>query len=150
MQQQQLRIVTVGGGAKKILQKVEIIIAENTYNSKKLLKKINSNARIIQYNDHSKEKDIEYILDILSRNDIALITDAGTPGVCDPGALIVKISKKYKHKIIPIPGPSSIVAAFSVSGISSNEFQFIGFQVLLMLKSYTKLESMRNIKIYCG
>ena len=113
--------------AKKILQNVEIIIAENTYNSKKLLKKINSNARIIQYNDHSKEKDIEYILDILSRNDIALITDAGTPGVCDPGALIVKISKKYNHKIIPIPGPSSIVAAFSVSGISSNEFQFIGF-----------------------
>ena len=113
--------------AKKILQNVEIVIAENTYNSKKLLKKINSNARIIQYNDHSKEKDIEYILDILSRNDIALITDAGTPGVCDPGALIVKISKKYNHKIIPIPGPSSIVAAFSVSGISSNEFQFIGF-----------------------
>ena len=113
--------------AKKILQNVEIIIAENTYNSKKLLKKINSYARIIQYNDHSKEKDIEYILDILSRKDIALITDAGTPGVCDPGALIVKISKKYNHKIIPIPGPSSIVAAFSVSGISSNEFQFIGF-----------------------
>tara|TARA_B100000519_G_scaffold56967_1_gene47585 strand:+ start:672 stop:1496 length:825 start_codon:yes stop_codon:yes gene_type:complete len=113
--------------AKKILQNIEIVIAENTYNSKKLLKKINSNARIIQYNDHSKEKDIEYILDILSRNDIALITDAGTPGVCDPGALIVKISKKYNHKIIPIPGPSSIVAAFSVSGISSNEFQFIGF-----------------------
>ena len=113
--------------AKKILQNVEIIIAENTYNSKKLLRNINSNARIIQYNDHSKEKDIEYILDILNNNDIALITDAGTPGVCDPGALIVKISKKYNHKIIPIPGPSSIVAAFSVSGISSNEFQFIGF-----------------------
>ena len=113
--------------AKKILQNVEIIIAENTYNSKKLLRNINSNARIIQYNDHSKKKDIEYILDILNNNDIALITDAGTPGVCDPGALIVKISKKYNHKIIPIPGPSSIVAAFSVSGISSNEFQFIGF-----------------------
>ena len=70
--------------AKKILQNVEIIIAENTYNSKKLLKKINSNARIIQYNDHSKEKDIEYILDILSSNNIALITDACTPGIRDP------------------------------------------------------------------
>ena len=113
--------------AKKILQNVDTIIAENTYNSKKLLKKINSNAKIIQYNDHSKEKDIEHILDILKNNDIALITDAGTPGVCDPGAPIINISKKYNHKIIPIPGPSSIITAFSVSGISSNEFQFIGF-----------------------
>tara|TARA_B100000945_G_scaffold145739_1_gene116692 strand:- start:3397 stop:4221 length:825 start_codon:yes stop_codon:yes gene_type:complete len=133
--------------AKKILQNVEIIIAENTYNSKKLLKKINSNARIIQYNDHSKEKDIEYILDILSSNDIALITDAGTPGICDPGALIVKISNKYNHKIIPIPGPSSIVAAFSVSGISSNEFQFIGFLPKKQKARQDKILEIKNSSI---
>ena len=130
--------------AKKILKDVEIIIAENTYNIKKLLKKINSNAKIIQYNDHTKEKDIEHILNILSNNDIALITDAGTPGICDPGALIVNISKKYNHKIIPIPGPSSIVAAFSVAGISSNEFQFIGFLPKKQKARQDKLLEIKN------
>ena len=108
--------------AKKILKNIKIILAENTNNSKKLLNKIDYNGKIIQYNDHSKEKDINHILDLLNDNDIALISDAGTPGVCDPGSFLISLAKKNNHEVIPIPGPSSLIAAFSVSGFSSNEF----------------------------
>ena len=129
--------------AKKILKNIKIILAENTNNSKKLLTKIDYSGKIIQYNDHSKEKDVNYILDLLVDNDIALISDAGTPGVCDPGSFLISLAKKNNHKVIPIPGASSLIAAFSVSGFSSNEFQFIGF---LPKKLKAKKEKLTEIE----
>lgn len=114
--------------AIRILKGVDLIISEDTRRTKKLLSHYEINNKLTSYHEHTSKKKHEGVINLLKEGkDIALVSDAGTPLISDPGYLLVKESKKNGIKIIPIPGPSSPIAALSVSGLTSDKFAFFGF-----------------------
>ncbi len=105
-----------------------MVLCENKKISGRLLKYYNIQKVLITFNEHTKDKDIDKILSFLiSGKDAALITDAGTPGISDPGGKLIKQAFKANIKISPIPGPSAVTAALSISGFPANEYLFLGF-----------------------
>ena len=110
------------------LQSVDIILAEDTRNSKKLLDAHKIETKMISYHEHSNDKEIKKIIDLLLEGkDLALISDAGTPTISDPGYGLIRDCIKHDIVIVPIPGVSAITAAMSVSGLPSDSFTFVGF-----------------------
>jgi 16S rRNA (cytidine1402-2'-O)-methyltransferase len=129
------------------LQNVQIILAEDTRNSKKLLDAHNIDTKMMSYHDHSSEKEIKKIVNLLLEGqDLALISDAGTPTISDPGYGLIRDCIKHDISIVPIPGASSITAAMSVSGLPSDSFTFIGFlpQKKGRLKKINHLKELDN------
>lgn len=117
--------------AVRILKEVDFIFCEDTRTSKTLLDAYNIQTKTLSYHTHSSISKETSIINFLEEGkNIALISDAGTPGISDPGShLINTVQNHFKdeNNIIPIPGPSAFSAAFSVAGISGNEFAFLGF-----------------------
>lgn len=110
------------------LKDVNIILAEDTRNSKKLLSAHGIQTRMMSYHEHSSEKESQKIVNLLLEgNDLALISDAGTPTISDPGYGLIRECLKHEIRIIPIPGVSAITAAMSASGLPSDSFTFHGF-----------------------
>lgn len=118
--------------AIKTLKEVNLILAEDTRVTKNLLKHYDIDNTILSYHQHSF-RDIQkltYILEELIKNkNIALVTDAGTPGISDPGEELIEflLQNESSIKIVPIPGASSLSAAMSISGLRLNKFVFLGF-----------------------
>ena len=132
------------------LKSVDIILAEDTRNSKKLLNAHKIETKMISYHEHSSEKEIEKIIDLLLKGkDLALISDAGTPTISDPGYGLIRDCIKHDIIIVPIPGVSAITAAMSVSGLPSDSFTFIGFlpQKKGRLKKIEQLNNIENTVI---
>ena len=127
------------------LQNVDMVLAEDTRNSKKLLDAHNIDTKMISYHEHSSEKDIKRIIDLLLEGkDLALISDAGTPTISDPGYGLIRHCIKNNIIITPIPGASAITAAMSISGLPSDSFTFVGF--LPQKKGrMKKIEQLKNI-----
>ena len=127
------------------LQNVDMVLAEDTRNSKKLLDAHNIDTKMISYHEHSSEKDIKRIIDLLLEGkDLALISDAGTPTISDPGYGLIRDCIKNNIIITPIPGASAITAAMSISGLPSDSFTFLGF--LPQKKGrMKKIEQLKNI-----
>jgi len=128
------------------LQSVDIILAEDTRNSKKLLDAHKIETKMISYHEHSNDNEIKKIIDLLLEGkDLALISDAGTPTISDPGYGLIRDCIKHDIVIVPIPGVSAITAAMSVSGLPSDSFTFVGFlpQKKGRLK---KIELLKNIE----
>lgn len=115
--------------ALEVLKAADFIICEDTRVSLKLLNCYEiKDKKMITYNDHSDEKTREKILNLLiQKKTLALISDAGTPLISDPGHKLVNFLRKFNQKIIPIPGASSLTSAISVSGIACDNFLFLGF-----------------------
>jgi 16S rRNA (cytidine1402-2'-O)-methyltransferase len=116
--------------ALKILKEVDLILCEDTRVTKRLLTRYQISKPTISYHQHSRLTKIKYILEQLKRGrDLALVSDAGTPSISDPGAKLVSylIEQLPGLKIIPIPGPSALTAALSISGLSADKFIFLGF-----------------------
>ena len=114
--------------AVDVLSSVQIIAAEDTRTTSILLKKYSINKKCISY--HEKNENIKFlkIIDLLNEGlDIALISDAGTPCLSDPGYRIVNAARKSNIEVVSIPGASSITAALSISGLPSDHFYFEGF-----------------------
>ena len=110
------------------LNSVDFIFAEDTRVSKKLLNHYNIDKKIYSYHDHSKDSEVEKLTNLLENgNDVALISDAGTPTVSDPGYRLIRECVKKGVDIVPIPGPSAVTAALSVAGLPSDSFTFVGF-----------------------
>ena len=128
------------------LQSVDLVLAEDTRNSKKLLDAHKIKTKMISYHEHSNDKEIKKIIDLLLEGkDLALISDAGTPTISDPGYGLIRDCIKHDIVIVPIPGVSAITAAMSVSGLPSDSFTFVGFlpQKKGRLK---KIELLKNIE----
>ena len=127
------------------LQNVDMVLAEDTRNSKKLLDAHNIDTKMISYHEHSSEKDIKRIINLLLEGkDLALISDAGTPTISDPGYGLIRHCIKNNIIITPIPGASAITAAMSISGLPSDSFTFVGF--LPQKKGrMKKIEQLKNI-----
>ena len=114
--------------AVETLKKVNCIFAEDTRTSKKLINHYDIDTKLYSYHDHSSEKEIARLLDILKdHKDVALISDAGTPTISDPGYSLIRQCINEGIDIIPIPGASALTAAISASGLPSDAFTFIGF-----------------------
>lgn len=113
--------------AADTLRAVPLIAAEDTRVTRKLLNHIESPARMVSFHENSPPQRIEELLSHLDQGDLAVVTDAGSPGVSDPGAALVSRAAGAGHEIVTIPGPSSVIAALSVSGFAADRFLFLGF-----------------------
>ena len=113
--------------ALRILREVGLVAAEDTRRTGKLLAHYEINTPLLSYHDHSDAGRIEELLGHLAQNDVALVTDAGSPLISDPGYELVNAALARGHKIIPVPGPSAVIASLSASGIPADSFLFIGY-----------------------
>jgi 16S rRNA (cytidine1402-2'-O)-methyltransferase len=114
--------------ALKILKEVKLIAAEDTRHTKKLLNHYQINTKVTSYYEYNKFKKSTYLVEILKNGqDIALVSDAGMPGISDPGYVLVNLALKNNIKIIPIPGVSALITALVASGLPTAKFVFEGF-----------------------
>jgi len=117
--------------AIRILGSVDFILCEDTRVTKKLLDNYNISTPLISYHQHSNDQKLDKILKMLNEEKkLALVTDAGTPGISDPGGkLIQKVIEEFgdKIKIEAVPGPTAVTAALSISGLPTDKFVFMGF-----------------------
>jgi len=114
--------------AVKILNNVDLIAAEDTRRTGKLLLHFKIDKKMTSYHEHNeKEKSDQLISVIKDGYDIALVSDAGMPGISDPGLILIKEAIKEKIEVIPIPGPTALISALVVSGIPTKQFTFYGF-----------------------
>jgi 16S rRNA (cytidine1402-2'-O)-methyltransferase len=113
--------------AIETLHSVSLIAAEDTRHSRTLLKAHGIATRMISYHHHNRSQRESQLLRELKTGDVALISDAGTPGIADPGREIVEAARRAGHRVVPVPGASSLVAAVSASGLVEGPFIFLGF-----------------------
>lgn len=116
--------------AISVLTNADLILAEDTRVTRVLLDRYNIKKELLSYHQHSGLKKLDRIVELLKKgNNLALVTDAGTPGISDPGNYLIKeVLKEIPDlKIVPIPGPNAAIAALSISGFYSDEFVFLGF-----------------------
>ena len=105
----------------------DVIASEDTRTTRKLLTHFGIRTRMLSFQEHNAAARIPQLLQALSDHDVALVTEAGTPGVSDPGASLVAAAQSQGASVVPIPGPSAVTAAVSVSGFSGDRFRFIGW-----------------------
>ena len=111
----------------EILKNSDCILCEDTRISRKLLDKFDIKSKLISNHKFNEKKNLSYIIDLLKKDHlISLISDAGTPGISDPGTILVRECVKENINIFPLPGPSSVTSAVSISGFSEKYF-FYGF-----------------------
>ena len=131
--------------AIKILKEVDVIIAEDTRHTLKLLNHLNISKPLVSYHRHNEEQRKEMIIDKLKNGEnIAIVSDAGTPGICDPGEVLIHKCIKENIKVVPIPGACAMINALIASGISTKEFTFLGFLPLNKKLRKEKLEYIKN------
>ncbi|WP_040356495.1 16S rRNA (cytidine(1402)-2'-O)-methyltransferase [Candidatus Photodesmus anomalopis] len=114
--------------AINILSSVDVIATENIYHSRKLFSYFKIKTRTISFNDHNEKKKSQVLIArLLKGQSIALVSDAGTPLISDPGYYLVNQAHNTGIKIVPLPGPCAVITALSASGLPSNQFTFGGF-----------------------
>lgn len=113
--------------ALRILREVKLIAAEDTRKTIRLLNAYGIKTPMTSYYEHNKQSKLDYILTCLEDGDIALVSEAGTPGISDPGYELIVAAGQRGIPVIPIPGPSAIITALTVSGLPTHRVTFIGF-----------------------
>lgn len=132
--------------AINILKDVDIIAAEDTRHTLKLLNHLKISKPLISYHRHNEDVKSELLINkLLEGNDIALVSDAGTPAISDPGEEIVKEAIKSNIEIVPIPGACAAITALVASGMDTKEFIFLGFLPVNKKLRKNKLEEIKNI-----
>lgn len=117
----------ISARALRVLREVPVIAAEDTRHSKRLLTHFGIETPLISYHEHNQRQREARLLDLLADGDVALITDAGTPAISDPGAGIVRAALTAGYTVSPIPGPSSLAASVSAAGLIDGPFIMLGF-----------------------
>lgn len=133
--------------ALKILKQVDLIAAEDTRNTLKLLNHFEISKPLISYHRHNEEIKCDNLINKLQNGEnIAIVSDAGTPGISDPGEIIVKKAIENNIEIVPIPGACAAINALICSGLDTREFTFLGFLPLNKKLRKEKLEEIKNKK----
>lgn len=131
--------------AINILKNADIIAAEDTRHTLKLLNHFEISKPLISYHRHNEDTKTEVLIkELINGKKIALVSDAGTPGICDPGEEIIKECIEQNIEVIPIPGACAMINALICSGISTKEFIFIGFLPLNKKLRKEKLEEIQK------
>jgi 16S rRNA (cytidine1402-2'-O)-methyltransferase len=133
--------------ALRILREVKLIAAEDTRRTKRLAVTYNIKTPMTSYHEHNKWAKLDYILHRLEDEDVALVADAGMPGVSDPGYELVVAASERGIPVVPIPGPSAITAALAVSGLASQQFTYLGF---LLHKTNERRRVLESVVNECG
>lgn len=113
--------------ALRVLREVSLIAAEDTRTTRWLLSRYDIDTPCTSYHDHNRVSKLPVLLEALSQGDVALVSDAGTPAISDPGAELTAAAQDAGHSVVPIPGPSALTAALSVAGIDTDHFIYLGF-----------------------
>ena len=130
--------------ALKILKEVDLIAAEDTRQTLKLLNHFEISKPLISYHRHNEDVKSEILIEKLKNGEnIALVSDAGTPGICDPGEEVIKKAIEENIEVIPIPGACAMINALIASGLNTKEFNFLGF---LPLNKKLRKEKLEEIK----
>ena len=131
--------------ALKILEEVDLIAAEDTRHTLKLLNHFKISKPLISYHRHNEEVKSEVLIKKLQEGEnIALVSDAGTPGICDPGEEIIKKCIEENIQVIPIPGPCAMINSLICSGIDTKDFTFLGFLPLNKKLRQNKLDEIKK------
>ncbi len=113
--------------ALRILKEVKLIAAEDTRHSGMLLSHFGIKTQLTSYFEHNKINKLDLILNALAEGDVALISDAGTPAINDPGYELVKAALASNFNVVPVPGPSAPISALAVSGLPTDSFLYLGY-----------------------
>ncbi len=113
--------------ALRILREARVIAAEDTRHTRKLLNHFEIATPTMSYHEHSGQAGIATVLAALAEGDVALVSDAGTPIISDPGAELIRATLAAGYPVVPIPGPSAVITALIASGLPASEFTFLGF-----------------------
>ena len=113
--------------ALRVLKEVSLIAAEDTRETRKLLSRHGIATPATSYFEHNKLTKLDAILARLRAGDVALVSDAGTPGISDPGYELVRAAIDAGYPVVPIPGPSAVISALAVSGLPTDQFAYLGF-----------------------
>jgi len=114
--------------ALQVLKDVDLIACEDTRHTRKLLNHYSIDTKTISYHEHSAQQREDQLIDLLKQgSDIALVSDAGTPSISDPGFRLVRAAIERDVPVVPVPGPSAMIAALIAAGLPTDEFFFAGF-----------------------
>jgi 16S rRNA (cytidine1402-2'-O)-methyltransferase len=113
--------------ALRILREVRLIAAEDTRTTRKLLDHYQIKTPLTSYHEHNKLTKLDAILDALTAGDVALVSDAGTPGISDPGFELIREAIAREIEVVPLPGPSAIITALVASGLPTDSYIYLGF-----------------------
>jgi 16S rRNA (cytidine1402-2'-O)-methyltransferase len=114
--------------AAATLRRVSVVAAEDTRHTRPLLAHVGSHAELVSFHAHSPGAVLRRLLELLASGaDVALVTDAGTPAVSDPGAVLVAAARERDVPVVTVPGPTAVAAALSVSGLPADRYLFLGF-----------------------
>ena len=130
--------------ALRVLREADIIAAEDTRHTRKLLKRYEITTKLTSYHEHNKEAREGFLLDVLEGGDLALVSDAGTPGLSDPGFELVQAALESGYEVTSIPGPSAPIAALVASGLPTDSFIFLGYLPRKASARRALLESLSN------
>jgi 16S rRNA (cytidine1402-2'-O)-methyltransferase len=113
--------------ALRLLQEVKLIAAEDTRTTRHLLNAHNIKTPLTSYYEHSKRAKLDYLLNYLEKEDLALVSEAGMPGLSDPGYELITAAIERGISVVPIPGASAVITALVVSGLPTDQFLYLGF-----------------------
>jgi 16S rRNA (cytidine1402-2'-O)-methyltransferase len=113
--------------ALRVLGEVQLIAAEDTRTARKLLNRYNIKTRLTSYFEHNKRMKMPVLLEMLEEQDIALISEAGMPGISDPGYELIKAAIEKDIQVVALPGSSAVTTALAVSGLPADQFVYLGF-----------------------
>jgi len=132
--------------ALRVLGEVDIIACEDTRHTKKLLNHYGISTRTVSYHEHNeRERAVELLKQLNSGADVAIVSDAGTPGISDPGFRLARLAIEKEVRVVPVPGASALIAALVASGLPTDEFFFGGFLPARSGARRARLNELRSI-----
>jgi 16S rRNA (cytidine1402-2'-O)-methyltransferase len=135
----------ISARALRILGEVDLIAAEDTRQTHKLLAHFHINTPLTSYYEHNKLTKLQMVLEALQKGPVALVSDAGTPALNDPGYELVRAALENGHEVSPIPGASAPISALVASGLPTYSFVFLGY---LPRKSSERMQLLEQVKDY--
>ena len=130
--------------AIRVLKEVDLIAAEDTRHTRNLLNKYEIETPLTSYHDHNKEEKAPVLVaQMLEGKNVALVSDAGTPGISDPGYFLINLAVDQKISVVPIPGATAAITALSVSGLPTDKFVFEGF---LAAKQTARIKRLKELE----
>jgi len=130
--------------ALRVLKEVDLIAAEDTRKTRKLLSHYGIKTPLTSYHEGNERTKLAYLLNQLGERDVALVSEAGMPGLSDPGYELIRAAIEQNTSVVPIPGPSAILTALAISGLPTSQFSYLGFLPRKKGERRRLLESLAN------